>query len=375
MTQQQPPTSQERRNATRRSKHPYHMYDAIQRQPQAMAEMLTKHADRVTKVAATIKGKRRLYLVGIGTSWHAALVGEYWFRRMAPNSLEVQAWHSFEFHSYPPKVGPDDAVLVISHRGTKTYSFLALEQAKAAGAYTISITSNQPGQRIQVADDVLNTVDAEVSAAFTISYTSALMVLGMLASALTEEGSDRAAANAGLAKVPEVAGRVLSGGDSIREAADRFQDRKRFICVAAGPNTANAYEVALKMKETSRADSEGFHVEQLLHGPFCEVDGHCLVTLVAPPGPGYYRALDVARASAAVEAPVWALVQEGDTRLSAEATEAYHLSAVEELWSPLTYVLPLQLFTYYLSLARGTQPDLFQQDNAKQAAAKTHYDL
>lgn len=268
MTQQQPPTSQERRNATRRSKHPYHMYDAIQRQPQAMAEMLTKHADRVTKVAATIKGKRRLYLVGIGTSWHAALVGEYWFRRMAPNSLEVQAWHSFEFHSYPPKVGPDDAVLVISHRGTKTYSFLALEQAKAAGAYTISITSNQPGQRIQVADDVLNTVDAEVSAAFTISYTSALMVLGMLASALTEEGSDRAAANAGLAKVPEVAGRVLSGGDSIREAADRFQDRKRFICVAAGPNTANAYEVALKMKETSRADSEGYPCGATAARPF-----------------------------------------------------------------------------------------------------------
>jgi len=337
MTQQQPRTG-----------HPYHMYDAIQRQPQAMAEMLTKHAERVTEVAATIKGKRRLYLVGIGTSWHAALVGEYWFRRMAPSSLEVQAWHSFEFHSYPPKVGHDDAVLVISHRGTKTYSYLALEQAKAAGAYTISITSNQPGERIQAADDVLNTVDPEVSAAFTISYTSALMVLGMLASALTDGGSDRAAAKAGLAMVPDVAGRVLEGADSIREAADRFQDRERFICVAAGPNTANAYEVALKIKETSRANSEGFHVEQ---------------------------ALDVARASAAVEAPVWALVQEGDTQLCSEATAAYHLPVVEELWSPLAYVLPLQLFTYYLSLARGTQPDLFQQDIPKQAAAKTHYDL
>ncbi len=364
MTQQQPRTG-----------HPYHMYDSIQRQPQAMAEMLVKHADRVGKVAATIGGKRRLYLVGIGTSWHAALVAEHWFRRLAPSSLEVQAWHSFEFHSYPPEVGPDDAVLVISHRGTKTYSFLALEQAKAAGAYTISITSNQPGQRIQVADDMLNTVDGELSAAFTISYTSALMVLGMLASALGEGGSNGAAAKAGLAMVPDIAGRVLEGGESIRAAADRFQDRGRFICVAAGPNTANAYEVALKMKETSRADSEGFHVEQLLHGPFCEVDGHCLVTLVAPPGPGYHRAVDVARASAAVEAPVWALVEEGDTRLSSEATEAYLLPVVEELWSPLVYVLPLQLFTYFLALARGTQPDLFQQDNAKQAAAKTHYDL
>ena len=58
-----------------------------------------------------------------------------------------------------------------------------------------------------------------------------------------------------------------------------------------------------------------------------------------------------------------------------EATSAYQLPVVEELWSPLAYVLPLQLFTYYLSLARGTQPDLFQQDIPKQAAAKTHYDL
>jgi len=364
MTQQQP-----------RAGHPYHMFNAIQGQPQAMAEMLAKHVGQVPKVAAAIKEKRRVYLVGIGTSWHAALVAEHWFRRLAPSSLEVQAWHSFEFHSYPPNVGPNDAVLIISHKGTKTYSFLALEQAKAAGAYTISITSNQPGQRIQVADDVLNTVDAEVSAAFTISYTSALMVLGMLASALGEGDGDGARPKAGLAMVPDVAARVLEGRESIQKAAERFQDRTRFVCAAAGPNTANAYEVSLKIKETSRSDGEGFHVEQLLHGPFCAVDEHCLVTLVAPPGPAYQRAVDVARASAAVEAPVWALVEEGDSLLAAEATSVFQMPAVEELWSPLVYVIPLQLFTYYLALARGTQPDLFQQDNAKQAAAKTHYDL
>ena len=267
-----------------RTGHPYHMFDSIHRQPQAMAEMLSKHETRAPEIAAKIKEKRRLYLVGIGTSWHAALVAEHWFRRLAPDSLEVQAWYSFEFHSYPPRLGPDDAVLVISHRGTKAYSFLALEQAKAAGGYTISITSNQPGERIKAADDVLHTVDAEVSAAFTISYTSALMVLGKLAAAL-ERGSDGQGAEAGLAIVPGAAGRVLESGESIRETAERFQSRTRFICAAGGPNTANAYEVALKMKETSRADSEGFHVEQLLHGPFCEVDTHCLVTLVAPPGP------------------------------------------------------------------------------------------
>jgi glucosamine--fructose-6-phosphate aminotransferase (isomerizing) len=90
----------------------------------------------------------------------------------------------------------------------------------------------------------------------------------------------------------------------------------------------------------------------------------------------YRRAVDVAEASAAVDAAVWALVEDGDAGLlSSEATEVFWLPAVDELWSPLIYAIPLQLFTYYLALARGAQPDLFQQDNPKQAAAKTHYDL
>ena len=85
--------------------------------------------------------------------------------------------------------------------------------------------------------------------------------------------------------------------------------------------------------------------------------------------------MDIARAASEVEAPVWALVQEGDTQLSDLATEAFSLPVMPELWSPLAYVVPLQLFTYYLALARGYHPDLFQQDNVKQAAARVHYQL
>ena len=84
-----------------RLKHPYFMYDAIQHQPQAMEEMLRKHATRAQEVAAEIAGKRRLYLVGIGTSWHGALVAQHWPRRFAGRSVEVLAWDSFEFCSYP----------------------------------------------------------------------------------------------------------------------------------------------------------------------------------------------------------------------------------------------------------------------------------
>ena len=358
-----------------RQEHPYFMYDAILGQPQAVAEMLSKHTDTSQEVGPTLAGRRRVYLVGIGTSWHAALVAEHWFRHFAGPTLEVQAWHSFEFWAYPPALSRDDAVIVISHRGTKTYSFLSLELAKQHGAFTVAITSTDPGPRIQTAEVVLNTVPSERSAAFTVSYTSALTVLALLAVSVGGQRDGGVEPAGRLQEVPQAITQVLAGEETIRQAAQRFRVQDRFICAGWGPNTANTYEVALKMKETSAVDGEGLQVEQILHGPFCSVDRECLVTLIAPPGPGYQRAVDIARASGEVEAPVWALVQEGDTLLSDLATEAFWLPEMPELWSPLAYVVPLQLFTYHLALARGYNPDLFQQDNVKQAAARVHYQL
>ena len=361
-----------------RQGHPYLMYDAIMRQPEAMDEMLAKHTNTVQPVAAELAKKRRVYLVGIGTSWHAALVAGHWFRKFAGDGPVIEVRHSFEFCAYPPALGADDGVIVISHRGTKTYSFLALEMAKSSGAYTVAITSTDPGPRIAVADAQLQTVAQERSAAFTISYTSGLMTLGMLAAALgswTDQSGDVAQLRARLEEIPAKAEQVTARLTELQRAARRFQSRERFICAGWGPNTASAYEVALKIKETSACDSEGLQIEQLLHGPFCSVDQKCLMTLVAPPGPGYERAMNVARASTAVGAPVWALVQEGDTLLSDLCTERFALPVVPEFWSPLVYVLPLQLFTYYLAVARGAHPDLFQQNNPRQAAARHHYEL
>ena len=94
------------------------------------------------------------------------------------------------------------------------------------------------------------------------------------------------------------------------------------------------------------------------------------MTLLAPPSPGCERAMNVARAATEVGAPVWSLAQEGDALLSDLTTEGFSLPHVPELWSPLVYVLPLQLFTYYPSVTKGAQLGLFQQNNLKQAAAR-----
>ena len=161
---------------TPREQHPYFMHDAIVGQPDAIRSVIASQRERCGEVAAELSRKRRIYVVGIGTSWHAALVGA----SIMDAGPEAFACNSFEFCVSPPRVTSDDAVIVISHRGTKRSSYDALDVANSLGAYTVAITSTDPGPRILAADAGIRTVEQEKSAAFTVSYTTALTVLALL---------------------------------------------------------------------------------------------------------------------------------------------------------------------------------------------------
>ena len=182
-------------------------------------------------------------------------------------------------------------------------------------------------------------------------------------------------ADNGLDALPGQVAQILAAEDDVKAVVADHQDKRRFVSAAWGANRANAYEVALKIKETSRADCEGFQIEQLLHGPFCSLDSDCLLTIIATPGDDRGRALDLTRAAAALDAPVWALSNRPDDGLADAGARVFPLPDCSPMLTPIASVVPLQLFTYHLALARGTHPDLFQQDIPGQAAARVHYDL
>ncbi|MDE2785830.1 MAG: SIS domain-containing protein [Chloroflexota bacterium] len=351
-----------------RTQHPYFMYDAIVGQPEAIRTVIATQSEHCAEVAAVLSTKRRIYVVGIGTSWHAALVGA----SIMDGEPEAFACNSFEFCVAPPRVTADDAVIVISHRGTKRSSYDALDVANSLGAYTVAITSTDPGPRILVADAGIRTVEQEKSAAFTVSYTTALTVLALLnlgiAGRLDDPGN-------GLDAFPGQIAGILAQDDDVRAVVADHHSRRRFISAGWGANRANAYEVALKIKETSRADCEGFQIEQLLHGPFCSLDSQCLLTLIAPAGEDRGRSVDLAQAARELGTPVWAPTNRHDDDLADAGAVTFPLPECPSYLMPIASVVPLQLFTYHLALARGTHPDLFQQDDPLQAAARTHYDL
>src|SRR5262249_12107414 len=158
----------------------------------------------------------------------------------------------------------------------------------------------------------LITVEQELSAAHTVSYTTALSLFASLVIRLARHaGADLSGVEAQLAQLPDLMRRALQSEGQIQSIAQALMDKTFIAFVGGGPNAATAYEVALKMKETNYSPCEGFEVEQFLHGPLAMLGEQMAVWVVAPPGPSYERCLDIVRTCNAIGATAIALAQEG----------------------------------------------------------------
>ncbi len=350
--------------------HPYFMYEAIYAQPGAIRLVLRANAQMLKSAAQHLKAVDRVFLTGIGTSWHACLVGELLLSQLGRLGHSVRAFHSFEFKNYWPDPDPKTGVIVVSHRGTKRFSLEALQKAKAGGGVGIAITGLGSGEGLKIADYVLTTVEQENSAAHTISYTTALSLLAALAAEMA--GNEEV--TQALEAIPDQMA-LLLGQESWEELAARFSDRRRYYFVGGGPNTATAYEAALKMNEANYAATIGMNCEQVLHGPWAAMEASDMVFAIAPPGPSYERSLALARAAREIGAPVVGVLQEGDAELSALCAHTVTLPALPEPLTPILGVVPLQLFTYHLALQRGANPDSMRADQAAHGRARSSFTL
>src|SRR5437867_4029191 len=132
---------------------------------------------------------------------------------------------------------------------------------------------------------------------------------------------------------------LLLGQESWDDLAGRFVDRHRYWFVGGGPNTATAYEAALKMGEAAHATAAGFNCEQFLHGAWAALEAEDAVFLVAPPGPSHERCLAVARVVKEIGAPLIALAREDDREIPPLAAETIAIPAIDELLSPILSVV------------------------------------
>ncbi len=326
------------------------MYDAILEQPHAFRSVISKNADQIDRLSGLIEKANKIFLVGTGTSFHAAWAASLILKSKHLKKL-ILAQASIDFALYEDCIEESDLVIVFSHRGTKKYSLQSLEKAKAVGAAMVLVTGQGDGPHD--ADLAIQTVQQEESSAHTISYTSALALLAASISGPVEE----------LAVALE---KGLKLEADMKEEAEKAQNARKIWLTGGGPNEVTAKEIALKIKETSYIQTEGVGVEELFHGPLQSAEPEDLFILITPNGKTKERTLELIPAIKEIGSSLLVI---GDKQ------EGYEVPETTEAYSTLSCIIPLQLFTYYLALAKKTNPDNFRLEDPRFARAEKYMKL
>jgi glutamine---fructose-6-phosphate transaminase (isomerizing) len=356
-----------------RRAHPYHLYDAIQAQPTLIEQVLSRRK-AVTRAADAIADKERIMFVGIGTSLHVALIAEDWAKQLTGGRLLARAEQSFELVHYPIAFSSADAVIVITHTGTTTHSIEALRLARAEGALTVAVAGEASGDGARGADFHIETCGQEASFAYTKSYTTALAVVALIILRVAERRKLLADADAAheLQRVPNLMRAALALEPQVRELARRAAALSRIVIFGSGTGWATAREAALKIKESCYIAAEGFETEEVLHGPFSELDSRAAIAGLLTGNRGDERARQILRAAGELKMLRAAV----STTSASHDISPEHVLVVPETpeWlAAFVHLVPLQLLTYFIALERGLNPDTGRQDQAAHAAAKKHY--
>lgn len=363
-----------------RTAHPFWMYDEMGATPAALDRALAPSAEERAlrdALAARLASARRVYLTGCGTAYHAALVGASFLRGITGGRVDARAVEAFELAHYerPSPDASGDVVIALSQSGRPSATNAAQAHMREAGVYCAALTGDRESPAAQGADVVLDTGCAHTqSMAYTISYSLMLAVLADLAAsaAIALGGAEGARAN--VAALPSLHRAALALEGQVAALAKRLRDAERWIFAGAGGNHATALEAALKMQETNYTASFGMQMEEVLHGPVAML-GDAALVVIAPPGPGRIRALDLLQAASLLGSETMALGAEEDEELRAAAGAFLALPPCPEALSPAPYHVPLHLLSYHLALATRRNPDLMRREEARYLAARRSYTL
>jgi len=311
-------------------------------------------------VVEKIEHAPRLIFAACGTSWHAALIGEYMLEQYAQIPVEVE--YASEFRYRNPILKKDDVVVLISQSGETADTLAALREAKAKGATVIGIC-NVVGSSIARESDggVYIHAGPEIGVASTKAFTSQLTVLALLTILLARrKGMTR---EQGLELVhelkllPEKVKAILSDTKQIEYIAGEFKEMKNFLYLGRGYNFPVALEGALKLKEISYIHAEGYPAAEMKHGPIALIDEKMPVVCIAPFDRTYDKIMSNIQEVKARRGRVIAIVNDGEKNIGQLADYLISVPPTLDLFSPILSVIPLQLLAYYIAVARGANVD------------------
>ena len=310
--------------------------------------------------ARQLRGAKRILLTGCGTSWHAALVGEYQIETLARLSVEVE--YASELRYRNPPLDRNTILFAITQSGETADTLAALREMKRKGHHALAVC-NVVGSTIANEADggIYLHAGPEIGVASTKAFTSQCTVLAMLAlyfGRLRHLGFDDGMRIIGeLQALPDKVAGALGTSARVQEIAARYADCQTFLYLGRQFNFPAALEGALKLKEISYIHAEGYPAAEMKHGPIALVDERTPSVFLMPRGPVYDKVMANVQEIKARGGPVIAVVCEGDRDAARLADEVIEIPATDEFLQPILSIIPLQLLAYHIAVARGCDVD------------------
>jgi len=347
----------------------HYMLKEIFEQPESIRNAML---GRLDKDAATAKfgglnlSPRQLRLVerflltACGTSWHAALVGEYQIEALARLPVEVQ--YASELRYRNPPLDTNTLVFGITQSGETADTLAALREMQRKGHPALAI-NNVVGSTIAQESDggIYLRAGPEIGVASTKAFTSQCTVLAMLAlyfgrlRHLSFEAGMRIIQC--LEELPERVEEALQTNDEAKRIALKYADCNNFLYLGRQINFPTALEGALKLKEISYIHAEGYPAAEMKHGPIALVEKNVPSVFLMPQGTVYDKVMANLQEIKARNGPIIAIVGRGDTEAASLADDIIEVPYVEEFLQPIVSSIPLQLMAYHIAVARGCDVD------------------
>jgi glucosamine--fructose-6-phosphate aminotransferase (isomerizing) len=352
-----------------RGKYEHFMLKEIFEQPRTVENALRGRVDSegatakfggLNLTAAELRAIDRIVIAASGTSWHAALVGEYLIEELAQIPVEVEFAHEFCYRNCP--LEKNTVLLVISQSGETADTLAALREAKRRGHKALAIV-NVVGSTIARESDggIYMHAGPEIGVASTKAFVSTLTILAMLAVHLgrLRNLSARRALEIlhALEAVPKQLESILAQNNALKKIAKKYARAGNFFFLSRGYTFPVALEGALKLKEISYIHAEGYSAAEMKHGPIALIDPQTPTVFLVPQDSMYDKTMANLAMIRARKGPIIALATEGDKQIRKVADDVIYLPKALEPIYPILAAVPLQLFAYHIAVARGCDVD------------------
>ncbi|KXH76703.1 MAG: hypothetical protein AM326_02095 [Candidatus Thorarchaeota archaeon SMTZ-45] len=348
----------------KKSGYPHFMLKEIHEQPDAIKETLRLRPEIVKEAASIIKESENVYMIAMGTSGHAAQAGRHMFASLAGILPSFELASDFPDTVYG-SLSEKDCIIAITQSGETTDTITAVKYAKQHGSKIIAITNVVGSSITRLANHTIITqAGPEIGVAATKTFMVQLTSLALIALELGEMTGFRNSKEIvkkrnSLEKLPELVSEVISRNEEkARRLASILHEKPSLLFLGRGISIATAEEGALKLKEISYNHAEAYSAGESKHGPIALVQNDYPVIFIAPSDDTRNRIVGNIMEMKARGAKIISVIQKDDDEIRDLSDYVFTIpEIVESEYSVMPYIVPLQLFSYYMALRKGYDPD------------------